>query len=55
MNAAEAILCVQLTEVGSTTKLIGDLIKGRGLVMLSHKGLVSSFGLKHICRELSGL
>ena len=40
MDAPEAILTVQLTEACSTTKLMRDLVKGRGFLMLSHYGLV---------------
>ena len=46
MYALEAILCVQLTEAGSTAKSMEDLIEGRGLVRLSHDGLVHALWVK---------
>ena len=39
-ECSKTILCVQLTEAGSTTKVMGYLNEGRGLVMLLHNGLV---------------
>ena len=40
MYAPEAILSAQLTEAGSTTMLMRDLIKGRGFIILLQSGPV---------------
>ena len=46
VNAPEDILCIQLTEAGSTAKSMGDLIEGKGLIMLSHYGLLQVLWVK---------
>ena len=42
----KTVLSTQLTEAGSTTESMRDLIKGRGFIMLSHNGLVKVLWVK---------
>ena len=44
VDAAEAIISIQLTEACSTNEVMGNLLKDWGLVVLSNNGLVQVFG-----------
>ena len=55
VNAPDAILSIQLTEAGSTTESLRDVIQSRGFILLSHNGLVKAFGSRHVHSVPSGL